>query len=492
MLRSGGGTPGPAGPPGAAGAPGTPGQTIGNALIDGGGVVHSTNLDVVVSAAEYQIYDVAYTSPQTTLTIGTADPTNPRIDVIALNTSGAAVVVAGVAAATPFEPVLDPGSQLRLTAFTIAAGATSLTTANTIIFTEGGGESWTETASGAPVNVASTSSPITGSVSVEVTAGVNGNYAEFANGSDFDTTTRNILALTIKSKATWSTQKSLVLRWYDGTIARGTAVAIRTGAYGFNSSDTTTEQQIVIPMQAFGVAGLAVDTLRATITGGGGSIGFWLDDVYMQAGVQQGSQADALRFRGTYSAAVQYQLDDVVISGSRLWRADITLLGVTPGGAGWTALAMLNPMTAGGDLIYGGASGLPTRLANGTAGYALISAGGTSAPVWEIVRDIPQNSKSAAYTTVLADAGKHLLHPAADTNARTFTIDSNANVAYPIGTAITFVNETANVLSIAITSDTLTLANTTTSGTRSLAQNGVATALKVTSTKWIISGTGLT
>jgi len=105
---------------------------------------------------------------------------------------------------------------------------------------------------------------------------------------------------------------------------------------------------------------------------------------------------------------------------------------------------------------------------------------------------IPQNSRSAAYTTVLGDAGKHIYHPASDANARTFTIDSNANVAYPIGTAITFTNRTAQVLSIAITSDTMTLAGTTTTGTRSLAQNGVATALKVETTEWIISGTGLT
>lgn len=107
-------------------------------------------------------------------------------------------------------------------------------------------------------------------------------------------------------------------------------------------------------------------------------------------------------------------------------------------------------------------------------------------------RILPENSNSANYTAVAADSGKMLLHPAADANARTFTIPANASVAYPVGTAITFVNETSQVLSIAITSDTLTLAGTTTTGTRSLAQNGVATALKVTSTKWIISGTGLT
>jgi len=105
--------------------------------------------------------------------------------------------------------------------------------------------------------------------------------------------------------------------------------------------------------------------------------------------------------------------------------------------------------------------------------------------------NIPQNSQSAAYTTVLADAQKHLLHPTADNNARTFTIDSNANVAYPIGTAITFVNE-INTLTIAITSDTLVLAGVGTTGSRTLGPMGMATAIKKTTTSWIISGAGLT
>lgn len=106
---------------------------------------------------------------------------------------------------------------------------------------------------------------------------------------------------------------------------------------------------------------------------------------------------------------------------------------------------------------------------------------------------LDQNSKSAAYTTILTDAGKHIYHPSADTTARVWTIDSNANVAYPIGTTITFVNDTsAGVITIAITSDTLVLAGAGTTGSRTLAANGMATALKVTSTRWIINGTGLT
>jgi hypothetical protein len=110
-----------------------------------------------------------------------------------------------------------------------------------------------------------------------------------------------------------------------------------------------------------------------------------------------------------------------------------------------------------------------------------------------ISNPIPQNSKSAAYTTVLADCGGSIYHPSADTTARTWTIDSNANVAAPIGCTITFVNDTSGgVITIAITSDTLVLAGTGTTGSRSLAANGVATATKITSTRWIINGTGLT
>lgn len=106
---------------------------------------------------------------------------------------------------------------------------------------------------------------------------------------------------------------------------------------------------------------------------------------------------------------------------------------------------------------------------------------------------IPQVSKSTAYTTVMGDAGKHILHPSADTSARTWTIDSNANVAYPIGTVLTFINQNgAGVITIAITTDTMRLAGAGTTGSRTLAANGVATATKITSTEWIINGVGLT
>ena len=106
--------------------------------------------------------------------------------------------------------------------------------------------------------------------------------------------------------------------------------------------------------------------------------------------------------------------------------------------------------------------------------------------------NIPFNSQSAAYTAVLADAGKVIFHPSTDANARTFTIPANGSVAYPIGTAITFINMTSQVVTIAITTDTMYLSSAGTTGSRSLAQYGSATAIKMTSTTWLISGSGLT
>lgn len=48
-----------------------------------------------------------------------------------------------------------------------------------------------------------------------------------------------------------------------------------------------------------------------------------------------------------------------------------------------TGLPLANPMTTGGDIIYGASGGAATRLANGTSGQVLQSAGGTSAPAWQ-------------------------------------------------------------------------------------------------------------
>jgi hypothetical protein len=106
-------------------------------------------------------------------------------------------------------------------------------------------------------------------------------------------------------------------------------------------------------------------------------------------------------------------------------------------------------------------------------------------------RTVQLVSVSAARTFDLSDADTVQFHPAADTTARTWTIPANASVAYPIGTVITFDNDVgAGALTIAITTDTLVLVGAAGStGSRTLAAGGRATAIKVTATRWRISGT---
>jgi hypothetical protein len=103
---------------------------------------------------------------------------------------------------------------------------------------------------------------------------------------------------------------------------------------------------------------------------------------------------------------------------------------------------------------------------------------------------VPQSAAATtgSYTIVGADAGKHIY----STATRTVTIPANASVAFPVGTAITFIAAAGATVTIAITTDTLLLAGSGATGSRTLAPFGMATAIKITSTSWIISGNGIT
>lgn len=120
-------------------------------------------------------------------------------------------------------------------------------------------------------------------------------------------------------------------------------------------------------------------------------------------------------------------------------------------------------------------------------------------PMSEIVPEnmgyltMPQISQSADYTCILTDSGKHIFHPSSDATARIFSIPANSSVEYPIGTSITFINQYgAGLITISCATDTMRLAVSGTTGDRTLDAGGIATAIKIASTEWVISGVGLT
>jgi len=165
-----------------------------------------------------------------------------------------------------------------------------------------------------------------------------------------------------------------------------------------------------------------------------------------------------------------------------------TALPVANGGTGVTS------STGSGSVVLSTSPNLTTPvLGTPTSGnLSNCTADGTDSVGF---RNIPQNAQTGSYTMVLADAGKHIYH-ASGAGAATYTIPAATSVAYPIGTAITFINLSATSISIAITTDTMYLSSAGTTGTRTLAQYGSATAIKVSGLSssgiWMISGSGLT
>lgn len=153
--------------------------------------------------------------------------------------------------------------------------------------------------------------------------------------------------------------------------------------------------------------------------------------------------------------------------------------------------ALTNPMTTAGDIIYGGVAGAPTRLANGTLGYALTA--GASAPVWADVRGVAQTVANANTAIAAIHRGGMITRSQADSTARTYTIPSNASTPLEVGHITTIVNDGASGnVTIAITTDTLIWSPTLATGSRVLAPGGIATIIKVSATRWYISGVGLT
>jgi hypothetical protein len=133
-------------------------------------------------------------------------------------------------------------------------------------------------------------------------------------------------------------------------------------------------------------------------------------------------------------------------------------------------------------------SGETISVAGITSGMLAAPANADSAKAIGYV-GLPQVILNSENLTLNAThAGNHIYVTG---SSQTITIPANSSVPFEIGTTIAIIN--ANLTSsIAITTDTLRLAGTATTGTRTLAAYGMATLIKVASTTWIASGNGLT
>ena len=177
----------------------------------------------------------------------------------------------------------------------------------------------------------------------------------------------------------------------------------------------------------------------------------------------------------------------LTLTGTVTTSGNITL-GGTPTGT-WPISVSGNAATVT-DGVY--TTGNQTIAGNKTfSGTTALAAGSTIDGLVVGYRDVPVTISNTAKTFALTDAGKAFGKD--NGTAYTYTIPANGTVAFPIGTVITvFNNNATNNITVAITTDTLRLAGTTTTGSRTVAPFALCTLFKVSSTVWMASGAGVT
>lgn len=320
-----------------------PVQQVGaDGLISGGQVSWIGLLSFVVSASSYRIGGVVYNSPQATITLNAADATNPRIDMLVVNTSSVAAKVTGTPAASPSAPSVDPATQLALTFILVAQTATVPSNiTKTDIYLEN--TEWTAAQTGSAFTFASTVNPFAGTKDVEATNAAAGNILKLTKPAAGTETLSNYNSLSffIRFKAAWPSSKSLSVAWLNGSTQIGQAVTVKPGLFNLDGANITGYQQVIIPVSSFNAL-TAVTSLQITVVGSGGSIGFYLDNISLQSGITSNALPTGLLiFRGAYSASIAYSTNDVVTSAGATYVALANSTGVTPGtdATKWAVLA---------------------------------------------------------------------------------------------------------------------------------------------------------
>jgi hypothetical protein len=263
---------------------------FGTFRVDGGEIIWVANLNYSVSAANYVILGLPYSSDLTAITLAPADPTFDRIDLVVADTSDNVVVITGSATSDPQEPSYDPATQIPLSFINVAAGSTSPSCALlTTVYKEnlGGPTEWAAVSSSGSVVVNSTSNPRTGTKDIEGTAVPSTTTITFTAPAAFDITNTTQLDLYIRSKGSWGTTAnghriSVTFNIASGQIGVPVIIPPRT-AFGFDSSTVGSYQQIAIDRALFNIPdGAMITSIVFTIGGVDGSMGFYIDDISLE------------------------------------------------------------------------------------------------------------------------------------------------------------------------------------------------------------------
>ena len=200
-------------------------------------------------------------------------------------------------------------------------------------------------------------------------------------------------------------------------------------------------------------------------------------------------------------ATTEWTVDNITAAGSMMYQ-DAAAVAITGG--------TIAGVTITGSVFSGTATNVTgvVAIANGGTGEATAplalaalgaAASGANTDITSLAStttisstrigylNIPSNPQTAAYIVHDWDAGECI-----DITTGGVSIPANGTLALEVGFTFSVFNNSGSSQTISITTDTLRLAGTTSTGSRTLAPYGWATARKVETTLWVIAGAGLT
>ncbi len=238
------------------------------------------------------------------------------------------------------------------------------------------------------------------------------------------------------------------------------------------------------------------------------------DGTYDAAGgthlfVIQGTVNAATYWKVDGTAAVNIGTDSITFSAANLGNpapSGVTSVNVSGGSTGLVFTG--GPVTGSGTITMSGTldldnGGTGQTTAAGARGALGAAASGANTDITALKQDtavtetgtiaansigfrgLPSSSQSVGslITLALSDASKRVRNTTGG-----WAIPANSTVAFPVGTIICLHNDSTSTQTVSITTDTLTLQGTTTTGTRTIRANGMAYLMKDTATKWLIDG----
>lgn len=348
-----------------------------NLLVQPGYVTWSgTGLTFDVTAATYDIAHVRYNSAAGQITLDAADPTDPRIDVIAVDNTGAIVKITGTAEANPVQPQIDPSTQVLLTSILIPAGATTpYGVSDEVIYDEN--TEWTSAAVGLTANFDNATNNYNGSKSAAISGFSNGQYVQWTDAG-LNAATNQVLSMQVRLSSNWNNSNNASVMLMRGAVPISQSLLVTN--YGLVKTVTGGYQTVNIPITAFSPTD-SFDRVRISFIGNSGNT-VNVDYVRLQSGITTVGPVQDIHVIGTTFTGTTLS---IATSDGKTYTTTIN--------AGAATDTYVTGVDYSGDV-------LTVTMSNGTTYTTTIAAsGGTSTHTVELVMPSAFNVSGPAVNT---------------------------------------------------------------------------------------------